>query len=251
MVKAKEIYDLIDSFAPFETQMSFDNAGLIIGDENTVSDTVIVTLDVTAEVIQEAIEHNANIIVSHHPVIFYPTKSLASDSVPFLCARHNMTVISAHTNLDFSKGGVNDSLAELSGVITDEYSADNSTIIGHLKAPVNCNDFAKSLKNNLNISGLRYTDTGMIQKIAVSCGAGGENISVAKKYGADAFITGEIKHHQIIYANDHNIAVFDLGHFNSENLIIPKLVKRLSANFPDTHFIQSQTFSDKLIYLGE
>ena len=251
MVKAKEIYDLIDSFAPFETQMSFDNAGLIIGDENAVSDTVIVTLDVTAEVIQEAIEHNANIIVSHHPVIFYPTKSLASDSVPFLCARHNMTVISAHTNLDFSKGGVNDSLAELSGVITEEYSADNSTIIGHLEKPVPCRDFAKSLKYNLNISGLRYTDTGMIQKIAVSCGAGGENISVAKKYGADAFITGEIKHHQIIYANDHNIAVFDLGHFNSENLIIPKLVKRLSANFPDTHFIQSQTFSDKLIYLGE
>ena len=251
MIKAKDIYDFIDTFAPFETQMSFDNAGLIIGDENAVSDTVIVTLDVTAEVIQEAIEHHANIIVSHHPVIFYPTKSLASDSVPFLCARHNMTVISAHTNLDFSKGGVNDTLAELSGVIADEYSADGCTIIGHLEKPVQCRDFAKSLKNHLHISGLRYTDTGMIQKIAVSCGAGGENISVAKKYGADGFITGEIKHHQIIYANDHNIAVFDLGHFNSENLIIPKLVKKLSEHFPDTDFIQSQTFSDKLIYLGE
>ena len=251
MIKAKDIYDFIDTFAPFETQMSFDNAGLITGDENAVSDTVIVTLDVTAEVIQEAIEHNANIIVSHHPVIFYPTKSLASDSVPFLCARHNMTVISAHTNLDFSKGGVNDTLAELSGVIADEYSADGCTIIGHLEKPVSCRDFAKLLKENLHISGLRYTDTGMIQKIAVSCGAGGENISAAKKYGADGFITGEIKHHQIIYANDHDIAVFDLGHFNSENLIIPKLVKKLSEKFPDTNFIQSQTFSDKLIYLGE
>lgn len=251
MIKAKDIYDFIDTFAPFETQMSFDNAGLIIGDENAVSDTVIVTLDVTAEVIQEAVEHNANIIVSHHPVIFYATKSLAGDSVPFLCARHNMTVISAHTNLDFSKGGVNDTLAELSGVIADEYSADNCTIIGHLEKPVKCRDFAKSLKHNLDISGLRYTDTGMIQKIAVSCGAGGENIFTAKKYGTDAFITGEIKHHQIIYANDHHIAVFDLGHFNSENLIIPKLVKMLSEQFPDTNFIQSQTFSDKLIYLGE
>ena len=251
MIKAKDIYDFIDTFAPFETQMSFDNAGLIIGDENAVSDTVIVTLDVTAEVIQEAIEHHANIIVSHHPVIFYPTKSLASDSVPFLCARHNMTVISAHTNLDFSKGGVNDTLAELSGVIADEYSADGCTIIGHLEKPVQCRDFAKLLKENLHISGLRYTDTGMIQKIAVSCGAGGDNIFLAQKYGADGFITGEIKHHEIIYANDHHIAVFDLGHFNSENLIIPKLVKKLSEKFPDTNFIQSQTFSDKLIYLGE
>lgn len=251
MTTAKDIYNFIDSFAPFQTQMSFDNAGLIIGSEKAVSDTVIVTLDVTAEVIQEAVEHNASIIVSHHPVIFYPTKSLASDCVPFLCARHNMTVISAHTNLDFSKDGVNDTLAELSGVITDEYSADNCTIIGHLEKPVSCKDFAKSLKKNLNISGLRYTDTGMIEKIAVSCGAGGENVFTAKKYGVDGFITGEIKHHQIIYANDHDIAVFDLGHFNSENLIIPKLVRKLSEHFPETNFIKSQTFSDKLIYLGD
>ncbi len=251
MVKAKDIYNFIDSFAPFETQMSFDNAGLIIGDENAVSDTVLVTLDVTADVIREAIKNNANIIVSHHPVIFHPIKSLASDSVPFLCAKYNMTVISAHTNLDIAKGGVNDTLAELSGVIAGENFPDDCMIIGHLRKPIPCRDFAKSLKNNLNISGLRYTDTGMIQKIAVSCGAGGDNIFLAKKYGADGFITGEIKHHEIIYANDHHIAVFDLGHFNSENLIIPKLVKMLSEKFPDTDFIQSQTFSDKLIYLGE
>ena len=251
MVKAKDIYDFIDSFAPFETQMSFDNAGLIIGDENAVSDTVIVSLDVTADVIKEAVEHNANIIVSHHPVIFRPIKSLASHSIPFLCAKYNMTVISAHTNLDIAKDGVNDTLAELSGVIADEYFTDNCMIIGHLEKPVKCCDFAKSLKNNLNISGLRYTDTDMIQKIAVSCGAGGDNIFLASKYGADGFITGEIKHHEIVFANDHNIAVFDLGHFNSENLIIPKLVQKLSEKFPDTNFIQSQTFSDKLIYLGE
>lgn len=249
MIKAKDIYDFIDSFAPFQTQMSFDNSGLIIGDENAVSDTVIVSLDVTADVVKEAVENHSNIIVSHHPVIFYPTKSFSSDSIPFLCARNNITVISAHTNLDIAENGVNATLAEMSGVIPDEYFTDDCMIIGHLEKPVKCRDFANSLKNNLNISGLRYTDTGMIQKIAVSCGAGGDNISLAKKHGADGFITGEIKHHQIIFANDHNTAVFDLGHFNSENLIIPKLVGMLSEKFPDTRFMQSETFSDKLIYL--
>ena len=96
---------------------------------------------------------------------------------------------------------------------------------------------------------MRYTDTGIIQKIAVSCGAGGSNIFLAKKCGADGFITGEIKHHEIIFANENNIAIFDLGHFNSENFIIPRLSKMLSDSFPDTAFLQSETFSDKLIYV--
>ena len=77
----------------------------------------------------------------------------------------------------------------------------------------------------------------------------GEIFFLPKKCGADGFITGEIKHHEIIFANENNIAVFDLGHFNSENLIIPRLSKMLSDNFPDTAFLPSETFSDKLIYV--
>ena len=247
MVSAKELYDFIDSLAPFDTQMSFDNAGLLTGDKNTISDTVIISLDVTGDVIKEAVENNANIIISHHPVIFTPLKSLSSDSVPFLCARHNITVISAHTNLDIAKGGVNETLAEYAGVIADEYFTDDCMILGHLPQPADCKELAKSLAGH--ISGLRYTDTGIIEKIAVSCGAGGNNIFLAAKCGADGFITGEIKHHEIIFANEKNIAVFDLGHFNSENLIIPVLAKKLSQRFPDTNFLCSKTFSDKLIYL--
>ena len=247
MVSAKELYDFIDSLAPFDTQMSFDNAGLLTGDKNTISDTVIISLDVTGDVIKEAVENNANIIISHHPVIFTPLKSLSSDSVPFLCARHNITVISAHTNLDIAKGGVNETLAEYAGVIADEYFTDDCMILGHLPKPADCKELAKSLAGH--ISGLRYTDTGIIEKIAVSCGAGGNNIFLAAKCGADGFITGEIKHHEIIFANEKNIAVFDLGHFNSENLIIPVLAKKLSQRFPDTNFLCSKTFSDKLIYL--
>ena len=247
MVSAKELYDFIDSFAPFDTQMSFDNAGLLTGNKNTVSDTVIISLDVTGDVIKEAVEKNARIIISHHPVIFTPLRSLSSDSVPFLCARNNITVISAHTNLDIAKGGVNETLAEYAGVITDEYFTQDCMILGHLPKPAQCRELANSLSDG--ISGLRYTDTGMIQKIAVSCGAGGNNIFLAKRAGADGFITGEIKHHEIIFANENNIAVFDLGHFNSENMIIPALAKKLSQKFPETNFICSQAFSDKLIYL--
>ncbi|MBQ5563852.1 MAG: Nif3-like dinuclear metal center hexameric protein, partial [Clostridia bacterium] len=86
MTTAKNIFDFINSFAPFETQMSFDNSGLLIGDKNAVSDKVIVTLDVTRDVIEQAVSENVGIIISHHPVIFNPIKSLSSTSIPFLCA---------------------------------------------------------------------------------------------------------------------------------------------------------------------
>ena len=247
MTTAKNIYDFINGFAPFETQMHFDNAGLLIGSETAVSNTVLLSLDLTSDVVKEAVQKNAQIIVTHHPVIFNPLKAISSESAVFKCIQNNITVISAHTNLDISKNGVNETLAEYAGIIPDEYFNEDCMIFGHLQNPTNCQTLANSLKKN--ISGLRYTDTGIIQKIAVSCGAGGNNIFLAKKCGADGFITGEIKHHEIIFANENNIAIFDLGHFNSENFIIPRLSKMLSDNFPDTAFLQSETFSDKLIYV--
>ncbi len=251
MTTAKEIYDFINGFAPFDTQMSFDNAGLLIGDENTASDMVIVSLDVTSEVIQEACRKNAKIIVTHHPVIFNPLKTISSHSVPYMAAKSNITIISAHTNLDIARGGVNDTLAECAGVIAEKYFDDVCMLTGHLEEPTYSTAFAADLMNTLDISGMRFTDVcPKIYKVAVSCGAGGNNIFLAQKQGVDAFITGEMKHHEILFANEHNISVFDLGHFNSEDLIIPKLVSSLSNFFPDTIFQKSEIFSDKLIYLN-
>ncbi len=210
MTTAKNIYDFINGFAPFETQMHFDNAGLLIGTETAVSNTVLLSLDLTSDVVKEAVQKNAQIIVTHHPVIFNPLKAISSESAVFKCIQNNITVISAHTNLDISKNGVNETLAEYAGIIPDEYFNDDCMIFGHLQNPTNCQTLANSLKKN--ISGLRYT-------------------------------------HEIIFANENNIAIFDLGHFNSENFIIPRLSKMLSDNFPDTAFLQSETFSDKLIYV--
>jgi len=250
MTTAKNIFDFINSFAPFETQMSFDNSGLLIGDENAVSDKVIVTLDVTRDVIEQAVSENVGIIISHHPVIFNPIKSLSSTSIPFLCAKNNLTIISAHTNLDIAPNGVNDTLARLCGVVPDKYINEECLIFGHLYETTDCPTFAEYIKNTLDISGLRFSDNGKyISKIAVACGAGGSNVFLAKKYSADAIITGEIKHHEIIFANDNNIAVFDLGHFNSENVIIPELIKKLSEQFPDINFIKSN-FTDKMKYVN-
>ncbi len=251
MITADRLYTYIDEIAPFETQMGFDNAGFLVGNPSAQSDTVLVTLDVTHAVLAEAERVGAKIIVSHHPIIFNALKSVSADSVVYHAVQSGVAVISAHTNLDVAEGGVNDSLAEACGVIGDERFAEHCALLGHLAKPMNAVTFAKDIQNRLGLNGLRYSDHGKpIEKVMVSCGAGGENIFLAAQLGADALITGEIKHHEILFASEHRIAVFDLGHYGSENLISAKLAQQLSQQFPDTAFIPSSVFSDQMNYLS-
>ncbi len=250
MTSAKEIYEYINSFAPFETAMSFDNVGILVGDEMTGTDRVLVTLDATPDSIREAQELNAKIIVTHHPVIFDPIKVLDSKSVVYLAAKAGITIISAHTNLDTARGGVNDTLAEAIGIKAEKFLDEHCMLIGEFDREMNCTELAESIKEKLQLSGMRFTDCGRkIKRAAVACGAGGSNIEAARSFGADALITGEIKHNYIVYGNSYGIAVFDLGHYGSEKLIIPRLVKMLSEQFSGTEFIRAQSDTDGLIYI--
>ena len=250
MITAQKIYEYIDSIAPFETAMSFDNAGLLVGNPQQTVTKGLVTLDVTSKVVDEAVKKGAELIISHHPVIFNPIKNVLSDSVPYLAAKNNITIISAHTNLDVARGGVNDSLAGKIGVKIDEFFDEDCAAFGHLESEIESTKFAEQIKTQLECNGLRFTDRdGKIKTVVVSCGAGGDNIFLAKKLNADAFVTGEIKHHEIIFANENNIAVFDLGHYQSENHITEKLTKKLSENFPDVHFEKSAVFTDGIQYI--
>ncbi|MDD6489013.1 MAG: Nif3-like dinuclear metal center hexameric protein [Clostridia bacterium] len=250
MTTVQKIYEYIDSIAPFETAMSFDNVGLLVGNPQQTVTKVLVTLDVTSKVIDEAVKKGAELIISHHPVIFNPIKNVLSDSVPFLAAKNNITIISAHTNLDVARDGVNDSLAEKIGVQIDECFDEDCAVFGHLESEIESVEFAEQIKTRLECNGLRFTNRdSKIKNVVVSCGAGGDNIFLAKKLNADAFVTGEIKHHEIIFANENNIAVFDLGHYQSENHITEKLTKKLSENFPDVYFEKSEVFTDGIQYI--
>ncbi len=250
MVYVQDIYNYIDSFAPFETAMNFDNVGLLVGNPLVEVKKVIVTLDVTSKVIYEAVQKNAQLIISHHPVIFNPIKSLLSDSIPYLAAQKNITIISAHTNLDTARGGVNDTLAEKIGVQPDEYFDSDCALIGNLLFESSSEEFALNIKEALECKGLRFTKRNeKIKKVVVSCGAGGSNIFLAKRLNADALVTGEIKHHEIIFANENNISVFDLGHYQSEDIITEKLAVKLSMHFSDVEFEKSCVFTDNTQYI--
>lgn len=250
MITAGEIYDYIDSFAPFETAMNFDNAGLLIGSRNMTSENVLLSLDVTTDVINEAAEKNIGIIISHHPIIFNPIKSISAESVQYLAAKNNIAVISAHTNLDIAKNGVNDSLAAAIGIVSENGTNDDCMLIGELENEFTSYDFAVHIKSVINCRGLRYTKrNGLIKKAAVACGAGGSSIFNAVKNGADAIITGEIKHHEILFAIENNVSVYDLGHFQSEDLIINILAKKLSEHFKETIFEKAESDTDRVFYI--
>lgn len=360
MTKVNDIYKYIDSFAPFNSAMDFDNCGILVGDKNSDVTKVILCLDVTSKVIDEAINKKANLIISHHPIIFNPIKSIDSNSIIYKLIENKINVISAHTNLDMSSIlGVNTCLAdalelsclsslsvyksvnynkiivfapkESSNLIrTEMASAGAGTLgdyagcsftfsgegrftpinnanpyigkinkcetvnedciqmickkqdtkkvieamkkvhpyeepafdifedlalkentvcgfVGNTKKEFNCDEFALFVKEKLNANTVRYLKrSNNINRVAICSGAGGNLIKEAINLNVDAFVTGEIKHHELLLAQENNISVVDVGHFASEDIVINPLLNKLSKEFHNIEFFKAKSLNDFL-----
>lgn len=249
MTTIKNILDFFESFAPVETAMDFDNVGLLVGNENSAVSRVLVALDITKDVVLEAQSLGCELIISHHPVIFSPLKSLGENSVPYLLARSEISAVCMHTNLDLSGVfGVNLCLAEAIGLKNAVKSeAGECLFFGELEEETDMKIFAQSVKKALGCNGARYTDVKKtVKKVAVSSGSGGSEIFTAAQIGADALVTGEIKHHEINAANALGVNIVDAGHFKSEDIVILPLVKRLSSEFSDIIFTKSKAYTDNI-----
>ncbi len=249
-----DIYNFLNEFAPFNTALSFDNVGVLVGDYSKEISKVLLALDITKEVVSEAEKLGAKLIISHHPVIFSPLKSIDFNSVVHLLCKLEINAICAHTNLDVAPQGVNFHLAHRIGLsdllpLTFEENQPMG-FVGVLGNEMQCKDFAIFVKNRLCCTGVRYTQTNnIIKKVAVCSGSGGAFVKEAHLAGADAFVTGEIKHSQILQANELGLMVVDAGHFKSENVVIEPLQKALQKKFENVEFLTSKNFSDKIEYL--
>ena len=254
MTTVKDIYDFIDSFAPFTSALDFDNVGILVGDKNADVRKVLLSLDVTEEVIGEADRIQAQLIITHHPVIFRAIKSLESNALPYMLARKNLNVISAHTNLDLSPDGVNFHLAQKLGLENITVTKDGIAV-GDIENPYRWGNFssrrfAEFVKKHLDCKGVRYTDIpNDIKRVAVGGGACGEYICLAKELGADAFVTGEIKHNFIIESHALQLTVVDAGHYKTEDVVINPLKEKLQKAFDEVTFVKSQTFTDYINYV--
>ena len=254
MTKIRDIYDYLNALAPVSLKMDFDNVGLLVGDHNAEVGKCLLALDITDEVIKEAKRIGAELIVSHHPLIFGAVKNVTADDLTgrkiIELIKNNISAICMHTNLDIAQGGVNDALmsalgADVCGFLepcgTDAEGNDvGCGRVGELKSEIEFAEFLRVCKRALNAGGLRYHDAGKkVKKLAVMGGAGGSSIALAKALGCDTYVTSDIKYNGFLDAKELGINLIDADHFCTENVIVPILAQKLSEEFDDTEFIVS------------
>lgn len=233
MAKVKDFYDFLNSIAPFETQEDWDNSGMLVGDMDAEVKKVAVVLDITHEEIKKAKAIGADLIISHHPVIFNPIKSVTSGSVPYELVASSINALCCHTPLDIADGGTNDSLAELLGI--EVTRTENPILRLGTVEPTTAENLAGKIAKTLNTK-VRYADTGRkIEKIAICTGAGCSLIEAAGEI--DAFITGDASHHNFLDCVQAGITLIAAGHYETEIVVVPVLVKKLQARFPDIEII--------------
>ncbi len=228
-----DVYHWLDSIAPFETAEGFDNAGLLIGSRKSPVSRVVFTLDLSESVVDEAVRTEAELIITHHPIIFSPLRRIDYDT-PFgrmliKLTGANISVISAHTNWDKAPGGVGDSLAALLG-LCDVTSLDDYVRLGTLPKPLSAEAFSKAVTAALGFAPRCYPGHDrLISRVAVAGGSYGEGYMAALEAGADAFLSGEVKHHEVLDAVARGLTICDGGHHATEQPAMPALQALFAA----------------------
>lgn len=243
IVKTDDIYSYLDTLYPFASQDSWDNSGLLVENYDMECSKVLLSLDISQKAVQEASEKGAELIISHHPVIFEPLKAITRSSVVYELIDSGIAAICMHTNLDISQGGTN-------GVILRELEKKYKLTgepepfeeigggrhygwIVQLEEPIFPAELAKGLKE---IFGCEYVRMSRrrhkISRIAFCSGSGGSMLGEALAKDCDALITGDVKHDVWIDANNSLISLFDCGHFHTENIVLPELRRVLEEKFP-------------------
>ncbi len=239
MTTVKNIYDYINSIAPFDTQEEWDNAGFLIGEFRKEVKKAVLCLDVTKAVAEYAKDVEADLIISHHPVIFNGIKNVKKGSAVYTCIENDIAVISAHTNFDLAESGINYNLAMRLG-LNDIKQIDGSFLaVGNLDYEMSIDDFAQFVSDTLDVSGLRYTDTEKpVKTIAVGGGACEEYIDLAVQ-NADCFVTGDMKYHAMLECAENSYAVISAGHYETEHDSFIMLMDKLKALFADVEFLSA------------
>ncbi len=240
-----DFLDFLDEKYDFSSALPYDNVGLLVGDGREKVTGVLVCLDCTDEAITEAVNIGANLIVTHHPVIFDPLKSVTEQSLIYRLIKNGISVISAHTNLDQADGGVNDALAEAIGLENIEKIADSEGFlyrIGELDEPLTTEELAKTVSERLNLPVKYVGNSAFIKKVAVCGGSGGSMLGDVLGAGVDAYVTADVKHNVFMDAHAKGITLIDAGHFNTEDVVTDKFCAELSAQFSEVN-IKSFHFS--------
>ncbi len=262
MVTVNEIYRSIDEKAPFSLQEDFDNAGFLVGRGEQAVKKVLVSLDITEPVVEEARRLGAQLIVAHHPVIFYPAKSI-TDADPtgrilLGLTEGHIAAICAHTNLDAVEGGVNDALARALGLTgirmlrqegVDRFGRPYGIGRAGIVMEMTLSEFSAVVKTALRANGVRAADGGRpVHCVAVGGGACADMMGDALALGCDTFVTSDVKYNGFLDAAAMGLNLIDAGHFPTEDVVCPVLRDWLNGAFPELEISISQEHREVTIY---
>lgn len=242
----QDIFTALCRLAPLETALSYDNPGLLVGSAKDEVQKCVVALDCTTSVLQTAQQVGAQLIVTHHPVIFNPLHAVTAsgeDSRVYHCIRAGVSVISMHTNLDSATGGVNSCLAEALGLLRVKPVLGEDGFVfraGELPQPLNAKELAAFVGRRLQTKVRYVAGSGPVRTVAVCGGSGADLLQTARQNGADALVTADVKHSAFIAALEQNFTLLDAGHYQTENTVIQPLCQYLRQQCAGVEFISAE-----------
>jgi len=256
-MKNYEIKAVLDKIAPLNTQAEWDNSGIQICFGKREIKTVLVALEITDEVITEAENKKVDMIITHHPLIFEPIKSLhvcdPRGRYVERLVKDGIVVYSSHTPFDICKGGNTDYLMKLMGVknVKAFEGTDGFVKVGKLSKATTLSQFAYDIANKLSLDGLKFAGDPDKKVLTVACctGAGGEFWFDVKE-DVDVYVTGDVKHHEAQYASDAGIGLIDAGHWGTEKFFVENMAAKLAEPLKGkVKIIKSEVNQDPFSYM--
>lgn len=250
-MKVIDVYNIINQFAPYELQAGFDNSGLNLGNPDQEVTKVLLTVDISLKVLNEAESLGCNLIVSHHPIIFRPIKNIVENDyiskIVIEAIKKGINLISAHTNVDKCDGGINDSLAVLLNGRNAEKKPEVEEYATFFEVDeVDIQDFAREISLKLHDNNVAVIGHGNVKKIAVVGGAGGEKELIDYCIGNDiTLVTAELKHHLARMISDLNGKIITVGHFTSERVFIKIMNNLLNGRVEVLESMDSNPYVDR------
>jgi dinuclear metal center YbgI/SA1388 family protein len=239
-----ELYRILNERIPASLSCDWDNDGIMcLPEPDREVKKVLLPLDITEAVVDQAVAENFDVIISHHPLLFHGVKHMTVDDPVArraikLC-RAGIAAFSFHTRLDALQGGVNDVLAKrLSLTDAVPFGDDGIGRIGTLAEPMSAEALAIMVADRLNATAVTLSDAGKpVRRVAVLGGGGGDFMADALAAGADAYVTGDSAHHHLVDAPEKGISLIVAGHYHTEYLVLEQLAIMLDELLPDAHIL--------------
>lgn len=266
MTTIRSVYNLMNEKAPFALQESWDNSGMLCGHWEAEVRHILTALDITPEVIDEAAALGCDLIVSHHPLVFEPVKSVRDSDYNgrrlLSLIEKGIGAICCHTSLDSAVGGVNDVLAEKCGLTGETTVLEQVGVdplgrpcgigrIGTLAEELPMSDYLSLIQTALQPNALRFYDAQRpVKKVAVGGGSCGSMLELAVAAGCDTFVTADLKYDHFLAAKDQKLNLIDAGHYPTENPVMAEVSRWLREAFPAVQVTESVRHREVICQLG-